>query len=139
MKIKVKKFHEKAVIPKYATFGAAAMDLTITDVDLLQDNHVKYYFGLGFEIPDGYAGFIVPRSSCYKQSQILSNCIGVIDSDYRGEVSAVMIGDRLDKMYQVGERAAQIFFLPVPKVQLVEVDDLNETKRGVGGYGSTGK
>lgn len=93
---------------------------------------------LAFEIPKGKVGLIFPRSSCYKQRQLLSNCVGVIDSDYRGEVSAVMIGTT-DMSYQAGDRVAQIMFIDAPQVELIEVEELSETKRGSGGYGSTGK
>lgn len=137
MKIKIKKIDPKALIPFYATDGAGAMDLTATLTEIIDSEHVKYYFGIAFEIPKGYVGLIFPRSSCYKQRQIMSNCVGVIDSDYRGEVSAVMIGNT-QTMYKNGDRVAQILFLQLPKVELVEVDELTPTRRGYGGYGSTG-
>lgn len=137
MKIKIKKTDPKALIPFYATDGAGAMDLTATLTEIIDSEHVKYYFGVAFEIPKGYVGLIFPRSSCYKQRQIMSNCVGVIDSDYRGEVSAVMIGNA-QPMYKNGDRVAQILFLQLPKVELVEVDELTPTRRGDGGYGSTG-
>lgn len=137
MKIKIKKTDSKAIVPFYATDGSGAMDLTATLTEFIDNEHVKYYFGLAFEIPKGYVGLIFPRSSCYKQRQIMSNCVGVIDSDYRGEVSAVMIGNSKE-MYRNGDRVAQILFLQVPKIELVEVDELTPTRRGEGGYGSTG-
>ena len=137
MKIKIKKTKSKALIPFYATDGAGAMDLTATLTETIDSEHVKYYFGIAFEIPKGYVGLIFPRSSCYKQGQIMSNCVGVIDSDYRGEVSAVMNGNTQTK-YKNGDRVAQILFLQLPKVELVEVDVLTPTRRGEGGYGSTG-
>ena len=92
MKVKIKKLHPDAVIPSYAKDGDAGMDLTSVDIEVLDNEHVKYYTGLAIEIPKGYAGFLFPRSSCYKRKQILSNCVGVIDSGYRGEISLVMIG-----------------------------------------------
>ena len=136
--IRFKKTHPNAVIPFYATEGAAAMDLTAVSSELIDHQHVKYNFGLAFEIPKGKVGLIFPRSSCYKQRQLLSNCVGVIDSDYRGEVSAVMIGTS-DSSYLIGERVAQIMFIDAPQYQLEVVEELSETERGEGGYGSTGK
>lgn len=138
MKIKFKKVHPEAITPFYATDGANAMDLTAVSAIQLDSEHIKYNFGLAFEIPKGYAGFIFPRSSCYKQRQILSNCVGVIDSDYRGEISAVMIGTTTDR-YKAGDRVAQIIFMETPKIELEESEVLNPTERGNGGYGSTGK
>jgi dUTP pyrophosphatase len=137
-KIKIKKLHKSAVIPFYATEGAGAMDLTAVNVEFIDSEHVKYSFGLAFEIPKNKVGLIFPRSSCYKQRQILSNCVGVIDSDYRGEVSAVMIGTS-EKSYKSFERVAQIMFIDAPKFEVIEVEKLSQTERGEGSYGSTGK
>lgn len=136
--IRFKKTNPKAVIPFYATDGANAMDLTAVAIEHLDSEHIKYNFGLAFEIPKGKVGLIFPRSSCFKQRQIMSNCVGVIDSDYRGEISAVMIGTT-ETSYKVGERVAQIMFIDAPQVELIEVDELSNTNRGNGGYGSTGK
>jgi dUTP pyrophosphatase len=138
MKIKIKRLHPNAVLPKYAKAGDAGMDLTAVSLELINTDYIKYNFGLSFEIPDGFVGFIFPRSSCYKQLQVLSNCVGVVDSGYRGEVSAVMIGTT-DKSYKVGDRVAQLIVMPIPYVQFDEVNELSDTERGAGGYGSTGK
>jgi len=138
MKVKIKRLHEKSIIPKYAHDGDAGLDLTITSVEQLDSEHIKYGFGLAFEIPKGYVGLLFPRSSCYKQRQLMSNCVGVLDSNYRGEVSAVMIGTT-NTSYKVGDRAVQLIVMPYPEIELIEVDELNETERGQGGYGSTGK
>ena len=121
MKIKIKKLHKDAVIPKYAKDGDAGMDLTAVSIERLNEWNTKYHFGLAFEIPKGYAGFVLPRSSCYKQDQILSNCVGLIDSGYRGEVSAVMTGND-DANYKVVERVAQIVILPYPEIEFEEVE-----------------
>jgi dUTP pyrophosphatase len=138
MKIKIKRLHEDAVIPSYLRNGDAGMDLTAVSCEEVNFDHIKYNFGLAFEIPEGFVGFIFPRSSCYKQWQMLSNCVGVVDSGYRGEVSAVMIGTT-DKSYKVGDRVAQLIVMPIPYVDFEEVDNLSDTERGAGGYGSTGK
>lgn len=138
MKIKIKKLHPNAVTPFYATEGSAAMDLTAVSSEYIDTEHIKYNFGLAFQIPKGKAGLIFPRSSCYKQKQLLSNCVGVIDSDYRGEISAVMIGTSKSS-YTTGERVAQIMFIDAPQIEFIETDELSTSERGEGGYGSTGK
>ena len=138
MKIKIKKLHPNAVTPFYATEGSAALDLTAVSSEYIDTEHIKYNFGLAFQIPKGKAGLIFPRSSCYKQKQLLSNCVGVIDSDYRGEISAVMIGTS-QSSYTTGERVAQIMFIDAPQIEFVETDELSTSERGEGGYGSTGK
>lgn len=139
MEVKIKRLHPDSKIPKYAKEGDAGMDLTVTEVEYLDSEHIKLHFGLAFEIPSGYVGYIFPRSSCYKQRQILSNSVGVLDSGYRGEVSAVMIGNNKDYMYKKGDRAAQIIIMPIPHIEFEEVETLSETERGTGGYGSSGK
>ena len=138
MKVKVKKLVPEAKIPKYAKEGDAGLDLTVTSVeDLELLDYTKYGFGLAFEIPVGYVGLLFPRSSCYKKDQVMSNAVGVIDSSYRGEVSAVMIG-MSDEKYEVGERAAQLIIMPYQQIELEEAEELSETERGQGGFGSTG-
>lgn len=138
MQLKIKKLHPNAVIPKYAKDGDAGLDLTAVSWEFLDSEHIKYNFGVAIEIPKGYVCFVFPRSSCYKQKQILSNCVGVIDSGYRGEISAVMVGTSKER-YKILDRVAQIVILPYPEIEFVEVDELSETKRGTNGYGSTGK
>lgn len=138
MKVKIKKMHPDAVIPAYAKDGDAGMDLTAISKEQIDNEHIKYGFGIAMEIPKGYVGLIFPRSSCYKRKQLLSNAVGVIDSGYRGEISAVMIGTT-DESYNVGDRIAQIIILPYPQIEFKEVEELSESERGTGGYGSTGK
>jgi dUTP pyrophosphatase len=157
MKVKVKKISEGAVLPFYATEGAAGMDLTATGKEYDSKGCVVYGTGLAFEIPEGYAGFIFPRSSNYKSGLLLTNCVGIVDSGYRGEVMAKFV-TRLnypsyedenkskirhiydeDKTYNIGDRVAQMVILPYPKVEFVEVDELSNSDRGDGGYGSTGR
>jgi len=138
MKVNIKKIHKEAVIPVYSKNGDAGLDLTITSIEKLDDEHYKYGFGLAIEIPKRFVGLIFPRSSIYKQKQILSNSVGVIDSGYRGEISAVMLGTSLHH-YKIGDRAAQLIILPYPAIEFEEVDELSETERGTGGYGHTGR
>ena len=95
----------------------------------------------GGKIPQGYVGLVFPRSSVRNQDLILSNCVGVIDSGYRGELQATFKKTNgLDSFkYKVGERGAQIIILPYPQVFMTEVPELSNSERGEGGFGSTGK
>lgn len=137
MKVKIKRLHEDAVIPEYALNGDAGLDLTSVSREKIDHEHIKYYTGISIEIPKGYVGLIFPRSSCYKKRQILSNCVGVIDSGYRGEITLVMKGNPLS-MYKAVERLAQLIIMPYPYIEFEEVDELSESERGDDGYGSTG-
>jgi dUTP pyrophosphatase len=148
MKVNIKKLKENAVIPKYESAGAAGMDLTATSKTYDKHGNVVYGTGLAFEIPEGYVGYIFPRSSNAKKDLLLSNSIGVIDSDYRGEVIfkfkelpykfGNMASYAHPKSHEVGDRIGQIIIMPYPKIDFVEVDELDETERGSGGFGSTG-
>ena len=137
--VKVKKLHENAVIPSYSKPGDAGMDLTITEIKENNFRQISYGFGIAIEIPFGYVGLVFPRSSVKNQDLLLSNCVGVIDSGYRGEIqSTFKKTDPSEKFYNVGERGAQIIILPYPQVFMVESDELSDTERGTGGFGSTG-
>lgn len=156
MEVKVKKLHEKAVIPTYAKDGDAGLDLTAVSCSVDKYGNATYGTGLAFEIPEGYVGLIFPRSSVSKKNIVLTNCVGVVDSGYRGEVIfkyKPLIGEFnkiaikhkystfADKtnVYKVGERVGQLIIMPYPQIKLIEADVLSETDRGNGGYGSTGK
>lgn len=143
--VKVKRLHPKAVIPKYAKDGDAGMDLVATEIISNTTFDVTYGTGIAMEIPKGYVGLVFPRSSIRKTDLSLTNCVGVIDSGYRGEIQATfkkVFGKndvRLDELdYKVGDRIAQIMIIPYPSVNFVEVDELSQTDRGEGGFGSTG-
>lgn len=148
MYVKIKRLHENAVVPVYATPGSAGLDFTATSYEYKQDIDC-HVFGTGFaiEIPEGYVGLCFPRSSIRKLDLQLTNCVGVIDSDYRGEVMASFknrdfIPDviaQLRKGYELGEKVFQMIILPYPKIKFVEVDELSETERGENGHGSTGR
>lgn len=139
--IKVKKLVTEAVVPSYSKVGDAGMDLTITREIENTSFSVSYGFGIAMEIPKGYVGLVFPRSSVRNQDLILSNCVGVIDSGYRGELQATFKKTQgLDSIkYKVGERGAQIIILPYPTIYMTEVPELSDTERGSGGFGSTGK
>lgn len=141
MKIKIKKLVEHAVIPEYAKPGDAGLDLTA--VDCYKDQtygYVEYGTGIAIEIPEGYVGLVFPRSSISKTCLSLCNAVGVIDSGYRGEITFRMHHDEHsdNAEYEVGDRVGQLIIIPYPKVQFVEVDELSNTERGTGGYGSSG-
>ena len=139
--VKVKKLDTNAVVPSYSKVGDAGMDLTITKEIENTSFSVSYGFGIAMEIPQGYVGLVFPRSSVRNQDLILSNCVGVIDSGYRGELQATFKKTQgLDSIkYKVGERGAQIIILPYPTIYMTEVPELSDTERGSGGFGSTGK
>jgi dUTP pyrophosphatase len=139
--VKVKKLEPNAVIPSYSKVGDAGMDLTITKEIENTSFSVSYGFGIAMEIPKGYVGLVFPRSSVRNQELILSNCVGVIDSGYRGELQATFKKTQgLDSIkYKVGERGAQIVILPYPTIYMTEVPELSDTERGTRGFGSTGK
>ena len=141
LQVKIKRLSENAVIPCYAKDGDAGMDLVAIDKEDISINQVKYFTGISMEIPYGYVGLIFPRSSVYKYGLSLSNSVGVIDSGYRGEIMVIFnkkFGLDL-RNYKVGDRVAQIIILPYPQVMFVESEELSETERGSGGFGSTGK
>ena len=146
IELKVKKLHPDAIIPTYATDGAACFDLHVVDVG---DQHPLYYqnghvfrTGLSFEVPQGYALMIYSRSGHgFKHGARLSNCVGVIDSDYRGEVMVKLYADISTNdplRVSSGDRIAQAMVIELPTVSLEEVDELGDTVRGTGGFGSTG-
>tara|TARA_R110000803_G_scaffold117429_2_gene185981 strand:- start:221 stop:667 length:447 start_codon:yes stop_codon:yes gene_type:complete len=136
--VKIKRLHEDAVIPSYAKDGDAGMDLTAVEVSG-KDGFITYHTGLAMEIPRWHVGLLFPRSSVYKTGQSLTNCVGVIDSGYRGEIMMKYTLSPLCKEYEIGDRVGQLIVIPYPKIDFEEVDELTETERGSGGYGSTGQ
>lgn len=139
MKIKFKKTHPLAVIPKRGTDGAAGFDLTAVILNV-KETTLKYDTGIAVEIPPGYVGLLFPRSSVCKTGLSLANSVGVIDSDYRGSISFVFYKDvPCIAPYLPGDRIGQLVIVPIPEVDFVEVEELSETERGKGGYGSTGR
>jgi dUTP pyrophosphatase len=140
LEVKIKRLHEDAVIPKYAKDGDAGLDLVATSILNQTNEIIEYGLGIAIEIPKNYVGLIFPRSSVTKTSLMLKNCVGVIDSGYRGEIKATFkIIDEKFNHYKIGERICQIIIIPYPQVSFVEVDELSSSERGEGGYGSTGR
>ena len=166
--IKCKQLDEKAVIPFYAKEGDACMDITAIDLeyDLKSDRYI-YHTGLAFEVPEGYYMDLRPRSSNTKTDFYIANAPGTLDAGYRGELLVVF--KRRDKIaledfamlfkgcdpnqvmtayvnsmlsiapYVPGDRVCQMQVLPRPKVNIEIVEELSESERGEGGFGSTGK
>jgi dUTP pyrophosphatase len=141
MIVRIKKLNENAVIPSYAKDGDAGMDLVATRIISDTTFDITYGIDLAMEIPNGFVGLVFPRSSIRKYDLILSNSVGVIDSGYRGEIQATFKKTNgLDSIsYNVGDRIAQIMIIPHPPIEFDEVDELSDTQRGEGGFGSTGK
>ena len=142
MKLKIKKLNEKALIPAYQTKEAAGFDLhSVENVTINPGERKLIGTGLAFEIQYGYEVQIRPRSGlAFKHGITVLNTPGTIDSDYRGEIKVLLI-NLGDKKFEIkeGERIAQAVVAPVVQAEIIEVDELNETDRGSGGFGSTGK
>lgn len=162
MEIKVKKLVPEAVLPKYAHIGDAGMDVVATSMNITND-YIEYGTGLAFEVPKGYVMLIFPRSSNSKKDLLLCNSVGVLDSTYRGELKfrykriIRMVDENNDTLsavnkgianeiefnattwYTVGDKVGQIMIIPYPEINFNEVEELSETDRGEGGFGSTGK
>lgn len=166
MEVKIKKLHRDAVIPKKAHTDDAGLDLVAVTIEWDENGCAVYGTGLAFEIPKGYVGLVFPRSSNAKKDLILSNSVGVIDSGYRGEVTlkffptcqmvnplkvwwamlrekgVVNFGKKYaihNKEYNIGDRVGQLIIMPYPEIEFKETDELSETERGTGGYGSSGR
>lgn len=160
MLVKIKKLVPEAIIPTYAKPGDAGMDLIAISINDNSD-YIEYGTGLAIEIPEGYVGLIFPRSSNSKKDLLLCNSVGVIDSGYRGEIKLRykrIINPSEEKTnilqnfftdssnliyeiecYEIGDKVGQIMILPIPFVEFMETEELSQTDRGDGGFGSTGK
>ena len=143
MKIELKKLNENAVLPSRGSNEAAGYDLyALADQPIEIEPHktVMVGTGLSLAIPDGYFGGVFARSGmASKRSLRPANCVGVIDSDYRGELMVPVHNDSEEKkIIDAKERIAQLIILPYLSVEFDEVEELNETARGESGFGSTG-
>ena len=141
--IPVKKLKENAILPTYGSAGAAGADLYAcldAPVEIVPGKTAFIPTGLAMEIPEGYAGLAYARSGlACKQDLAPANKVGVVDSDYRGEIGVCLI-NKGDEPFEVhrGDRIAQMMFLPVATASFLEVATLDETERGAGGFGHTG-
>lgn len=147
MRVKIKRLSDKAVIPQYAKDGDAGLDLVATSKEYDKYGNAVYGTSLAFEIPKGFVGLLFPRSSNSKHDLLLSNSVGVIDSGYRGEVMMKFIMQPNNHFkgsfepynhYEIGDRIGQLIIIPYPTIEFEEVEELSETERNIGGFGSTG-
>ncbi len=163
MEVKIKKLSQDAILPRYATDASGCFDLFYKeDYEEEFDLVLEVSTGLSFEIPEGYVGYVFPRSSNSKYDLQLCNSVGIIDSGYRGEIKLryrriinpqpgrnfVVSDNNIPPIqwikadfacYEIGDKVGQIMILPYPKVEFKEVEELSQTERGEGGFGSTGK
>lgn len=148
--VKVKKISKTATLPTYGTEYSACMDLYADligsgyeDGEVLIGPHetIKIGTGLAFQPPEGYCALIYARSGLATKNGLApANCVGVADCDYRGEyIVALHNNSRIGCIVHQGDRIAQIMFIPYNQVSLTECDELDDTQRGDGGFGSTGK
>lgn len=157
--LKIKRLSEDAILPVQSTPGAGCWDVFASSTPLFEFGHkyeyedgtassiryVEYKTGLSFELPEGYDMLIFPRSSVSNTDLVLANGVGYLDNDYRGELRfrfKVFYESSKDlkmKIYQPGDRIGQIRLIERNEFGIIEVDSLSETKRGEGGFGSTGK
>ena len=145
LKVKFKKLNADAKLPVKGSLEAACYDVYAHSIT---ETNGKVKVGLGFktEIPKGYKGIIVPRSNLTKHYWVLNHSFGVVDSDYRGEWMAIFtsiygapfLNEYQPFPYKIGERVAQIYFEKVVDVEFEEVEHLDSSERGEGGFGSTG-
>lgn len=144
MKINIKKLHENAILPTRGSEKAAGYDLyaRLEEENLMISPHTTVMVGTGvaMSIPDGYFGAVYARSGIARKKSLRpANCVGVIDSDYRGEVIVALHNDSNSSQYiENGERIAQIVIQPYLSVEFIESSELDDTQRGAGGFGSTG-
>lgn len=140
--VNIKLLNDEATLPTRGTDGAAGFDIYASEAAMIVRGRTTLVpTGVAMEIPEGFGGFVFPRSGLATKAGVrLSNCVAVIDSDYRGELKIPLMVD-CGGGYPVkkGDRIAQIVFMPYLKAKLNVVEELSETERGTGGFGSTGK
>lgn len=137
LNIKIKKVTPTAQLPTKAHATDAGYDLYASSCHY-EDGMLHFGTGVAVEIPAGYVGLVFPRSSIANTHLTLSNSVGVIDSGYRGEIKAKFRKGGT-RGYNVGDRIAQLIIIPYPEVTFEEVDELSDSDRGEGGYGSSGR
>lgn len=142
--IRVKKLHPAAKLPTYGSLEAAGADLyaCLEEAVTIEPGEIFWVpTGIALEVPKGCAGLVYARSSMgAKRGLAPANKVGVVDSDYRGEIKVVLLNhSKLPQILEPGERVAQFIITPVLQPCYEEVDELTDTDRGVGGFGSTGK
>ena len=140
--VSFKRIHPEAGVPEYAHDGDAGCDLrSMCDLELRPGERAIVPTGIAMSIPEGYAGFVQPRSGLAAKHGIsIVNTPGLIDSHYRGEIKAILINTDPEASFEIkrGDKVCQLVFQKVDQARFVEVDELDETVRGSGGFGSTG-
>ncbi len=142
MKVKIKKLDEEAVVPSYASAGAAGADLYATEGKIVPAGQVvRFGTGISVELPTGTVGLVFARSGlATKRNLAPANKVGVVDSDYRGEIIVALHNfGAADEKIVAGERIAQLVIMPYCTAEFEISDELGVTARGDGGFGSTGK
>lgn len=143
MRVLVKRLDPELALPAYARLGDAGLDLiSAEDITLKPGDRAAISTGIAVAIPEGYAGFVQPRSGrALSEGLGVANAPGLIDSGYRGEVKVIAINLNPSALIDVhrGEKIAQIVFQKIEAAELEVVDDLPESQRGSGGFGSTGR
>lgn len=137
MKIKIKKLDPAAIMPTYAHAGDAGMDVYAVSKNET-DKFIEYGTGLSFELPSDHVMLLYPRSSISNLNLTLANSVGVLDSGYRGELK-LRFRKSGDNVYEIGDKIGQILVLPFPLIEFEEAEELADSARGVGGFGSSGK
>jgi dUTP pyrophosphatase len=141
IELPIQRLHADAVVPQRAYTGDAGLDLASCErVELAPGERALVGTGLAVAIPEGYAGFVQPRSGlAARHGLTVVNSPGLVDSGYRGELRVVLLNtDRTEPfVVEPGMRIAQLVVLPVPELELVEVDELPSSERGVRGFGSS--
>lgn len=143
MDIKIKKLNDRAILPYHGSDGAAGYDLYACidmPIEIRPHETVKISTGLSMALPHGYFGAIFARSGlATKQGLRPSNCVGVVDEDYRSDVIVALHNDsNEEQIVMPGQRIAQLILLPYQNMNFIEVDELTKTDRDIGGFGSTG-
>lgn len=141
VQVPAKKIVPNAILPTYAHPGDAGADLYSNEDAFITNEPAAISTGVAVAIPEGYVGFVTPRSGLAAKSGVtVSNAPGTIDSGYRGELKVILHTIKPGASHTVspGDRIAQLVILPIETAEMVEVGDLDETVRGAGGFGSTG-
>jgi len=136
----VKKLTPEAVLPTQANPGDAGLDIVATSVTHTA-RYIEYGTGLSVAVPQGFLGLLCPRSSVSNKHLRMCNSVGVIDSSFRGELKvrfALTLPYNMGDIYSVGDRVAQLVIMPFVEAKVLEVQELPETQRGTGGWGSSG-
>ena len=141
IKIKIKKLVPQAVIPTYSNPGDACLDITAISETVVEESgfgYIEYGTGLAFSLPENHVMLIYPRSSISNQALILANSVGVLDQGYIGELKLRFKYTKGGSKYKIGDRIGQIMVIPRPLVVFEEVEELEDTKRSSGSFGSSG-